>query len=728
MSRLESGKSYSLKEIFSGENDKVIIPDLQRDYCWGNPFSKNSEESLVDSFLDSIISLDINKDITMGLIYGYYDELKPNQLQLCDGQQRLTTLFLILGVINRYVNNRYRKLLISDFELNDDDKEPHLLYAIRESSLYFLSDLTTHYFLKTDLQYDDIEKQYWFLNSYKQDPTIICILKALETIEKRLKKYDHKEVLGDFLQYHLKFLFYDMNNRQNGEETFVVINTTGEPLSANQSLKPLVIMKNKEYRRIIKNHDGSITEHHTAQDWEEMETWFWRNRRLNDLDTSTEGMLAFLHCVRILESPTETDWHHTIDINDDKFPLSIKMSKIWEWFCAYRRIYEIDYKRMYVPNIDYPERQTHYTQKDLYAILPTMLYVKKNKDATDKEIQRVYHLFFNMSRYRTVTRSSQNDAINVPAYRVCQFALALPSKDILSFLDVTSFDIEEEKNKLLFLRKYKDDEKKRIHIEELFAAAESYGIFEGRISTLVNWSQLSIEKLDYFFEKIKILWIKPENLNKLRRAMLAFEIDNYPMTTGTANLTLCSGTEWRDLFEKQSEQIVSFINNSNLDDIIENHNDANSPFYPLIHNESYLEFSKDHKIRIHAKGVIELMEKTRSSANFLLFHRDEMFEKNMVDRSKWDGFWVWSDGTNSVFYSDSYVFNITLDMRIMDKSYQIVAWIDRRPEKPSVQTSELETLGFKLIDKEWVYPIITSPREAKKIFIDLTERISNIKR
>ena len=254
MSRLESGKSYSLKEIFSGENDKVIIPDLQRDYCWGNPFSKNSEESLVDSFLDSIISLDMNKDITMGLIYGYYDELKPNQLQLCDGQQRLTTLFLILGVINRNAINRYQKLLISDFELNEDDKEPHLLYAIRESSLYFLSDLTTHYFLKTDLQYDDIEKQYWFLNSYKQDPTIICILKALETIEKRLKKYDHKEVLGDFLQNHLKFLFYDMNNRQNGEETFVVINTTGEPLSANQNLKPLVIIKNKEYRRIIKNH------------------------------------------------------------------------------------------------------------------------------------------------------------------------------------------------------------------------------------------------------------------------------------------------------------------------------------------------------------------------------------------------------------------------------------------------------------------------------------------
>ena len=40
MNKLISGNTYSLKEIFSGENDKIIIPDLQRDYCWGNPYSK----------------------------------------------------------------------------------------------------------------------------------------------------------------------------------------------------------------------------------------------------------------------------------------------------------------------------------------------------------------------------------------------------------------------------------------------------------------------------------------------------------------------------------------------------------------------------------------------------------------------------------------------------------------------------------------------------------------
>ena len=723
MSKLISGNPYSLKEIFAGDNDKIIIPDLQRDYCWGNPYSNNSEESLVDSFLDSILKLDMEKDITMGLIYGYYDELKPCHLQLCDGQQRLTTLFLILGVINRQTNNKYRETLISNFELYEDDKEPHLLYGIRESSLYFLSDLTIHYFLDTKIQYNEIEAQYWFLNSYKQDPTILSILRALMTIDKRLKNCIDYVKLGDFLQEHLKFLFYDMEERQNGEETFVIINTTGEPLSANQNLKPLVILHNKSYLRKVQNANGSFTEHNTAQDWEEMETWFWQNRRLNDYDTSTEGMLAFLHCVRVLESPTEEDWHHTIDINDDKFPISIKMEKIWEWFCAYKRIYILDYSRLSTPKIVYPDRQRHYTQKDLFSILPTMLYCKKNKDATDEEIQRIYHLFNNMGRYRTVTRSSQNEAVNVPAYRACQWVEHLPSKDVLSFLETTSFDVGEEKIKLSFIRDNNDDNSKRLHIEELFACAESFKIYDGQIATLITWSNSSLELLDYYFGKIKDLWVNPENLNKLRRALLAFGISDYPMSTDTANWTLCADTEWRKLFEHQGKQIVSFINSGSLDEIINNHNDEESPYFPLIHDESYLEFSRDHKIRIHAQGVIELLAKTRASANFLIFHRGVVFEKDMVNMDKWNGFWVWSDGKESVFCSDSIEYNLTLEMSIIDTGYKIVAYIDRRPSKPSVKTSILTNIGFSYINDSWQYPTINSPSEAKNKFIEITTSI-----
>lgn len=723
MNTLISGTPYSLQEIFSGDNDKVIIPDLQRDYCWGNPYSNDSNDSLVSSFLDSILNLNRDKDITMGLIYGYYDRLKPYHLQLCDGQQRLTTLFLIIGIINRYTNNRYQDILISNFELNEDDGEPHLMYGIRESSLYFLSDLTTHYFLDTKLKYSDIDSQYWFLNSYKHDPTILCILKALKTIEERLDNCLDMKELGDFIVEHLKFLFYDMANRQNGEETFVVINTTGEPLSANQNLKPVIILKNQGYCRTEQLTDGSFVEHNTAQDWEEMETWFWQKRHLNDIDTSTEGMLAFLHCVRVLECQTEAEWHHTIDINNEKFPTSIPMTDIWEWFCAYRRMYELNYSRLSSSNISYPDKQPHYTQKDLYSILPTMVYCRMNQDATGTEIQRIYHLFNNMGRYRQVTRSSQNESIYVPAYRVCQWVKALPTKDILSFLDLSTFEVEEEKTKLTFLSEFKNNESVRRHIEEIFAKAENFRIFDGQIATMVKWSELSLDKLEFFYSRIQELWIAPDSLNKLRRALLAWGVKGYPMSTGTANKTLCSNTEWRVLFEKRDEQIKSFICNGQLDDIIANHQDEDSPFYLLIHNEKYLDFSKDHYIRIHPQGVIELMAKTYASANFLLFHNGVVFEKEMVDMQNWNGFWVWSDGESSVFYSTCLRLNITLDMWIAENGYQIVGWCNRRPDKPSVSTDVLTEIGFVSKEDAWYYPIITSPYEAKTEFIEITKRI-----
>lgn len=724
MAQLISGEAYSLCEIFCGENDKIIIPDLQRDYCWGNPISNNSEDSLASSFIDSILRLEKSQEITMGLIYGYYDkELTPYHLQLCDGQQRLTTLFLIIGVINRMLpGNEYRDLLISDFELNEDDKEPHLLYGIRESSLYFLSDLTVHYFLKDSLSVEELRKQPWFLKSYDDDPTIASIIRALKTIECKLKGYKELELLGDFLIHKLKFLFYDMENRQNGEETFVVINTTGEPLTANQNLKPQIMMANTSYCRCSDDSQNEVFD--AAHDWEFMETWFWKHRRKNEHDTSTEGMLAFLHCIRILESGDESSWHKNYDISNDKFPLSISMNTIWKWFCAYKRMYETDNSRLFTPKVVYPESQSHYTQKELYAILPTMVYCAKYPNTSENNIQRVYHILCNMARYRNVYRSSQNEAMNVPAYRMCQLIKSLPGEDILGLLELSKFDVEEEKSKLTFIKTTAVDEEQRELIEVLFAEAEDFNIYDGQIQTLVRWSNGNYNRLSELFNTIKKLWINVTSRNKLRQALLAYGIDGYPMSTGTANLTLCSKTEWRKLFEHEGKSIQSFIQSfikeRSLDSIIKSNIDGDSPYNPLIQNIEYLDFAQDHKIRVYAQSVIEVMAKTRANGNYKLFHNGEVFEKTLVNMDSWCGFGIWSDGNVSVFYSISSKYNITLDMNIENDGYRIISWLDRAPKKKSVRPSILKDLGFDYVEGVWSLPIITSPKQAKEKFSYIT--------
>lgn len=644
-------------------------------------------------------------------------------LQLCDGQQRLTTLFLIIGIINRMLpGNEYRDLLISDFELNEDDKEPHLLYGIRESSLYFLSDLTVHYFLKDSLSVEELRKQPWFLKSYDDDPTIASIIRALKTIECKLKGYKELELLGDFLIHKLKFLFYDMENRQNGEETFVVINTTGEPLTANQNLKPQIMMANTSYCRCSDDSQNEVFD--AAHDWEFMETWFWKHRRKNEHDTSTEGMLAFLHCIRILESGDESSWHKNYDISNDKFPLSISMDTIWKWFCAYKRMYETDNSRLFTPKVVYSESQSHYTQKELYAILPTMVYCAKYPNTSENNIQRVYHILCNMARYRNVYRSSQNEAINVPGYRMCELIKSLPGEDILGLLELPKFDVEEEISKLTFIKTTAVDEEQRRLIEVLFAEAEDFSIYDGQIQTLVTWSNGCYNRLSELFNAIKELWINVTSRNKLRQALLAYGIDGYPMSTGTANLTLCSKTEWRKLFEHEGKSILSFIQSfikeRSLDSIIKSNIDGDSPYNPLIQNIEYLDFAQDHKIRVYAQSVIEVMAKTRANGNYKLFHNGEVFEKTLVNMDSWCGFGIWSDGNVSVFYSISSKYNITLDMNIENDGYRIISWLDRAPKKKSVRPSILKDLGFDYVEGVWSLPIITSPKQAKEKFSYIT--------
>ncbi|KAA6312900.1 hypothetical protein EZS27_036243, partial [termite gut metagenome] len=131
--KLNSGEKYTLSQIFSKDN-KIVIPDLQRDYCWGS--IKKDKKNLVRAFVKNIIDKGYkNKktDLNLGLLYGYAPIL--GHIQLCDGQQRITTLFLLLGMLNRQSKNAFQDHLISPSEYRDD-KDPYLQYAIRESSLY----------------------------------------------------------------------------------------------------------------------------------------------------------------------------------------------------------------------------------------------------------------------------------------------------------------------------------------------------------------------------------------------------------------------------------------------------------------------------------------------------------------------------------------------------------------------------------------------------------------
>lgn len=322
--RLESGKSYSLGELFGGGDRKLVIPDLQRDYCWGKDAWIESEKrkaDLVSGFIESIVRWSEERPEnatprTMGLVYGY--EQPKGRYQICDGQQRLTTLFLLLGVVNGKSGGGFKDFLMSPEE-RQDDFEPRLLYAIRESTLAFLSDLTKEVFVEDATPLSDALEGIsgkggkcpppWYFREYDLDPTIQNMIAALRSISRvaaeRCADWTEERwrAFGEFLLSDLHFLYYDMGSRSRGEETYIVINTTGEPLTAVENVKPLVlgcIADANERQKYAKEWEAreqwlwadSKKRREFAKEWEAREHWFWRRR--GAATTSDEVSRRFL--------------------------------------------------------------------------------------------------------------------------------------------------------------------------------------------------------------------------------------------------------------------------------------------------------------------------------------------------------------------------------------------------------------------------------------------------
>lgn len=589
-----TGESYTLAELFSG-NRKIIVPDLQRDYCWGDSIHTDERKELVSGFVENLIDQFANSkatdDLNLGLIYGY--ESPENQIQLCDGQQRLTTLFLLIGMLNKHAKgNPFRRQLISDYEFLMDDKEPYLLYSVRESSLYFMSDLVCHFFITDDkdkyfaVDVDEIKEAQWYFNDYRNDPSVQSMLKALKVIEDIIKDKDRDWHLdfGMFLLHRLQLLYYDLDSRENGEETFVVINTTGEPLTASQNLKPLVCghVVNKDY-----DGEDSITE-----DWEKIESWFWKKRiEDNGNDTADAGFNEFLRWITILNSP-EADAKKILKEGKYTFPIEkIPFSQIFNYWKIVKFLFEDwDNKGNLAPYFLSPKDDKEINglrcikQIDCLKLLPVIAYCKTwgIPQPNDRNLFRLYKFLENTCRIDNATKAV-NDLV-VDAIRIAETC-----KDIIELPDTgmkisgTLFSKEEARK--LEILSHTDNPQVREEIEQTFWNAQdttsdsvhgisgqkSHWIWSGEIMPLIEWSTddtgFDIKKFQDYLNAFNSTFIGDGDaqIDEVRRALLTRNLKDYPRIF-RGNTVYSFGWEWSDwqiLFDDNKEAFKSFF-----DDII----------------------------------------------------------------------------------------------------------------------------------------------------------------
>ncbi|MDO9152769.1 MAG: DUF262 domain-containing protein [Paludibacter sp.] len=543
---LISGDSYSIKDIFSG-NYKIVVPDMQREYCWSYTFSDINNKSLVENFISDIIQNLNDEDLQMGLLYGY--ESPKDDIQLCDGQQRLTTLYILIGVLCRNLKegdlqNALRNILISDFELHHDDREPRLQYAIRESTLFFLRDLVYYYFLRKEHVVEEgrngIKKEFWYFDEYNLDPSIKNILKAIDIIEGLLKGIEI-ETLADRVTSCIRFLYFDMMNRNHGEEQFVVLNTTGKPLTVTDNLKPKFLggLDNK----INLTDKGNKTAQKYYSDlWEEWEHFFFVNRP-KEHQTADDGLSEFFRWIYIVEQSNISD---SLSSNKeyynpaqkallfspfDLFELNVSgnlfnlLDLIQSYYKTLQQIVENE-----IVKKRFLFKKDRLSQIACFEFLPLFAYVQLFEiTPNERRFIRVMKFFHSRAKIENVSKASITTTIE--AIKIVKLLKARSNSDIISLIDcneeVNSTILSEVE--IFKFKVYKNNIDLRTDFEHAFWMAEGMQCCNGDIEYLFEVLDIDIKSENYKLDLARITKlinllensiIKQNDL--MRRAMLCF--------------------------------------------------------------------------------------------------------------------------------------------------------------------------------------------------------------
>lgn len=206
---------------------KIEIPRIQRDYAQGR--AEEKAKRIRKSFVSALYTA-LTKDNTINLdfIYGNID--RDGILTLLDGQQRLTTLFLL----HWYVAQKTEQ---SDIELLQK-----FSYEIRPSTRDFCAKLLEFNPFSSpekDLSKEgnkisyEITNQHWFLSSWNKDPSIVAMLTMLDEIHYQFK---NSPVTWANLA-KITFYFLPLEDMGLTDDLYIKMNSRGKPLTDFEHFK-----------------------------------------------------------------------------------------------------------------------------------------------------------------------------------------------------------------------------------------------------------------------------------------------------------------------------------------------------------------------------------------------------------------------------------------------------------------------------------------------------------
>lgn len=204
--------------------DEILIPKIQRDYAQGRPGRELMRRRFLKRLFNAIDS-DNAKNIKLDFVYG---QAKDGVFLPIDGQQRLTTLFLLYLYLGKRAGEDVSFLKNFTYDTRDSSKEFCLkLIEIPENEFRGIRKY--------------VENQWWFTRRWSLDPTISSMLVMLDDIDIHYKDIDGMALKHIWYllteQHNIEFWNLRLDDLDTSDDLYIKMNARGKKLTDFEHFK-----------------------------------------------------------------------------------------------------------------------------------------------------------------------------------------------------------------------------------------------------------------------------------------------------------------------------------------------------------------------------------------------------------------------------------------------------------------------------------------------------------
>lgn len=542
----------TLKSFLTNQNTfQIIIPEIQRDYVWKeenvlrllNSIKENAEKesSLTQGVTDDLLSqlapslresvvreIEKKKNFcNVGFIYAYHDRELDGRFILIDGQQRITTLYLILLCLSvkenksEYFKRHYFK-----------DNSPKVDYKVRDEAHDFIVNFIEYLLQSKD--YSNIKDQYWYYSEYANDVTIQSILNNYGTIKSYISS---NELSLQYLEDNIEFWYFDTNQSMQGEELYIYMNSRGEAVSPSESIKAELLKGKTEQEK-----------HDWGEKWEKWQDLFWKNSK--NYQSADDGIEEFLRWIKIIETTKRKTTNVTSQIaslrkiREEKkvSKEGLTFEKIESYYIALMTVLRYKesgkFKKEWLwgqfENIRPGLPRANPTQIDVVdylQLIPMLMYAERHPECSEEDFQRFARFFYNIRFFDIISKNPYASLINIVI--LIENFLNDSHTDVVNLINYrangsfANILTDEEAIKLSLYKRQVDNDLRK-EIERAFWIVEDHKFSDRKVGfiwecigfapNLDNLELFNLDKFKVYFENLKALFNSPDDL--LRRALL----------------------------------------------------------------------------------------------------------------------------------------------------------------------------------------------------------------